>query len=673
MSIVNSTQFKGKQGFRNWRISVKLLVVMLVLILIPLVIVTYLGTRTGSELLKNEAIVNLEMLSHSTAQQIQQLLEDTHYFLRFTASNPDVISYLTSDETSGGNGKDVNNLISYLIQANPSINIVSVFDGKGTVVAHSNPVYVGLDYSFRDYVQAGLNGQEYTSGILVGTTDGQPGIISAAPVSGDQGIIGAVSMRIRGQLVSEILQKTLNLDSKQILEEDLSAIDIYLVNQYGIVMSHSDSQSEWLYKSLGVLPEEEFQTVMDTRMLGLVCPDGSDSCSSGEKVTRQPEPMVALVPLRDELLAAMDTAQSGSMTYCRPDDLGLQPRSLSDCDGEKHVVGFSPVVDKATGGTAGLFMVVVDVPETIFLEGIGRFIVEGAIVSFIVAAVGAAIALLVARMLARPICRLAQAARDVEEEKPFEPQDIAEVIDLGDEVGHLARVFSNMVVALRARMAELRTIYEIGQEISAGVEFDETLKYILSAIHNVIPYDMAELGFYDGDNKQIIVRTDADYVSSRVEKIVYYEPETARIYDVDKGVLARLLETGSALLISDYQEDQDLEVDAVRKWGGGKARSYLGVLLKAKGKVIGSIELVSTQPNTFNEDNSRLLTSIAVQAAIEVQNAKDIQERERLLEQQILNMEIVIDDDKQNQQVEAITSREFFKDLQAQKRKKKPK
>ena len=55
---------------------------------------------------------------------------------------------------------------------------------------------------------------------------------------GDQGIIGAVSMRIRGQLVSEILQKTLNLDSQQILEEDLSKIDIYLINQYGIVMSH---------------------------------------------------------------------------------------------------------------------------------------------------------------------------------------------------------------------------------------------------------------------------------------------------------------------------------------------------------------------------------------------------------------------------------------------------
>ena len=671
MSIVNPTQVKGKRGFRNWRISIKLLVVMLVLILVPLVIVTYLGTRTGSELLKNEAIVNLEMLSHSTAQQIQQLLEDTHYFLRFTAANPEVISSLNSDETTSGSGEDVNHLISSLIQADPSINIVSVFDDKGIVVAHSNPVYVGIDYSFRDYVQAGLNGEEYTSGILVGTTDGQPGIISAAPVIGDQGIIGAVSMRIRGQLVSEILQKTLNLDSQQILEEDLSKIDIYLINQYGIVMSHSNSQSEWLYKSLGVLPDDELQTVMGTRMLGLVCPDGGDSCSNEEKITRSPEPMTALSPLRDELLAAMSTAQSGSMTYCRPGNLALDPMSSSNCDGEKHIVGFSPVVDKATGDTAGLFMVVVDVPETIFLEGIGRFGVEGAIVSLLVALVGVAIALLVARMLAKPIGRLAQAARDVEQEKPFEPQDIADVIDLGDEVGHLARVFSNMVVALRARMAELQTIYEIGQEISAGVEFDETLKYILAAIHHVIPYDMAELGFYDGDHKKIIVRTDADFVSSRAEKIMYYEPETARIYDVDKGVLGRLLEAGLALLISDYQEDQDLEVDAERKWGGGKARSYLGVLLKAKGEVIGSIELVSTQPNTFTEDNSRLLTSIAVQAAIEVQNAKDIQERERLLEQQILNMDIVIDQDKQNQQVEAITSREFFKDLQAQKRKKK--
>jgi transcriptional regulator with GAF, ATPase, and Fis domain len=227
-----------------------------------------------------------------------------------------------------------------------------------------------------------------------------------------------------------------------------------------------------------------------------------------------------------------------------------------------------------------------------------------------------------------------------------------------------------MVLALRARMAELRTIFEIGQKISAGVDFEETLMYILSAIHDVIPYDMAELGFYDEKENHMVVRAAANYVSAIGEDaITYYEPETAHFYDVNEGILARLVEKRSALLIANMQEDQDLEIGAERKWGGTEAKSYLGVVLKAKNKVIGSIELVSGQPDKFDDDNSRLLTSIAVQAAIEVQNAQEVHEREQRLAQQIQQMDIVIDKDKQSEQVDDIINSNFFKSVQEKARK----
>jgi GAF domain-containing protein len=124
------------------------------------------------------------------------------------------------------------------------------------------------------------------------------------------------------------------------------------------------------------------------------------------------------------------------------------------------------------------------------------------------------------------------------------------------------------------------------------------------------------------------------------------------------------VEKRSALLIANMQEDEDLEIGAERKWGGTQAKSYLGVVLKAKNKVIGSIELVSSQPNKFDEDNSRLLTSIAVQAAIEVQNAQEVQEREQRLAQQIQQMDIIIDKDKQSEQVNDIVRSDFFKIVQ---------
>jgi len=673
MSIPNNSQnIQKKLNFRHWRISVKLLVVMLLLTLIPLAVGTYISTQTGGDLLEHESKINLERLAFSTAQRIQQLLADNHQFIHFTSKNRDVISYLNASGEVPVGTQPLYYVIESMLNSNTFINLASVFDEAGTVVAHSNEIYLGKNYLFRDYVQAALSGEEFTSGILVGTTDGQPGIISSSPVFDGAKVIGVISTRIKGQFITDILRSTIRMESKDITPDELDSIDIYLINDYGIVMSHSDPESNWLYKSLGSIPEDEIKTIWDIKMLGVVCPDISESCATEDEVPRIPDAMNALQTMRGELLIALSNRESGSISYCQPENL-TQPIEADDlyCDGEWHVIGFSPVLTSIDSDGSGLFMVVVDIPESVFLGGIDTLMIKSGLVAIIMGVIGVLVALFVARMLSKPITRLARAARDVEADRPFEPKDIADVSSQGDEVGNLARVFSKMVVALRARMAELQTIYEIGQEISAGVDFEETLKYILASIHKVIPFDMAELAFYEERTREMVVRADADFISpNRENNILYYEPETARIYDIDQGVMARLVSRGSVLLIPNMTGDQDIEVGAERKWDNDDAKSYLGVALKAKGKVIGSIELVNREPYQFDEDNARLLASIAVQAAMEVQKAKDIQDREYLLEQQILNMDIVIDQEKQDQQVQAITSRGFFDELKKIKKNK---
>ena len=369
-----------------------------------------------------------------------------------------------------------------------------------------------------------------------------------------------------------------------------------------------------------------------------------------------PTPIPGLQDLRIGLMAAMQAGETGTMVYCRPDQVDDKLIALADCPVEKkHIIGYAPVQSPAAEDV--LFMVIVDVPMSVFSEEISAFVDRGVQVSVVVGLVGLLVALIVARMLARPILRLAQAAQEVEKDQPFKPEDISEVIAQGDELGHLARVFSKMVLSLRARMAELRTIYEIGQEISTGVGLEETLEYILTAINNVIPYDAAELCFYDAATKQMVVRAAAN-----ADGVRYYEPEIARFYASDQGFLAYLRRTGKVLSIDDMKADLEIEPDPMRKWSDIEPRSYLGVALRAKGKVIGAIELVSTRISSFDEDNRRLLESIAVQASIEVQNAQEVQEREQRLSQQIQQMDVVIDKDKQKQQIAAIEETDFFED-----------
>jgi GAF domain-containing protein len=80
--------------------------------------------------------------------------------------------------------------------------------------------------------------------------------------------------------------------------------------------------------------------------------------------------------------------------------------------------------------------------------------------------------------------------------------------------------------------------------------------------------------------------------------------------------------------------------------------------------VIGTIELVSRNTNSFTRDNLRILESIAAQAAIAVQNAQEVIARESKLKQEIYELKIEIDQNKKTRDVTEITKSEYFQELQ---------
>ena len=533
--------------FRNWKISVKLVVTMLILSLIPLILSTVISTRTSSRALSeqtdlsadalseltnlsSEALteqtdisadaltqqnrIALSRLSFSTAQRIEQLLIDNHNFIRMAASDQRAIDYAIADpedrpELQAG----MDSVVTTVLSSNPTLDLIGFYDTAGIVLAHNSPAFVGQDYSSRDFFQASLQGQQFTASIQIGLTTGLPGLSASAPMYQDDEVVGVIATRIQGTFIDEILKSTLSIESEDITSEEKEAIDLYLVNEYGLVMSHSNPESDWLYHGLGTLEEEVINTATTLRLLGGVCPDNAATCDAGVRIPRVPESIPALQPLGDELLGAIEVGNSGSYRYCHPTTLEAELETENTCaNGEWHVVGYAPVrdpfrTDAATGTSRNLLMVVVDVPESIFLqaveqqraqgdeavdqqrvqgiaavdeqqiqgdESVSQQRQQGILIVGLMSAFAIIASVFVGRTLARPIGKLANAATAVEHDQPFEPSDIADVTSQGDEVGNLGRVFSDMVVALRARMAELQTIYEIGNNITSSVDLKPT-------------------------------------------------------------------------------------------------------------------------------------------------------------------------------------------------------
>jgi GAF domain-containing protein len=92
--------------------------------------------------------------------------------------------------------------------------------------------------------------------------------------------------------------------------------------------------------------------------------------------------------------------------------------------------------------------------------------------------------------------------------------------------------------------------------------------------------------------------------------------------------------------------------------------SYLGVPLLVGQKVVGTLELVGAHKGMFDEYARQLLETIAPQAAIAIDNAVQVLERERRLREQIAQLHIQIDQSKRDRQVAEIAETDYFQRLQ---------
>jgi HAMP domain-containing protein len=642
--------------FRHWRISSKLLVVMLLLSLLPLLLAAWIINASSVEALTRQTQEGMTRLGNSMAQHITSALGNNQGLLSMAANDPGVLATLTGEPVPGAESA-LNTAVANLLQANERIDTVGIYDATGTTMAHTDPATIGRDVSARDFIGAALRGETFTSSFRRDLVNDQPGINLSAPVREGGAVVGAVAVHLDQRFVDDVFAQTLDLAGGGISAQGQESIDVYLVDPHGIVMSQLRG-ADWVGRNLGALSPDLEARIAQARPLGGDCPADNPQCLPAEKVARLPQPMPAVQPLGDAVAQALQTGQPGSLRYCHPDDLAA-PSDQQACSGQYAVAAFAPVA--APGQDAGLFAVVVDLPEASFLGSVDRQRLLGFTIAGIMAVVAVLASLLLARTLSRPISTLASTAGEVAADQPFVPNRIADVSDQGDEVGGLARAFSRMVLALQARLAELGAIYDIGRTISASIDLDQTTATLAESLRSAIPYDAAEITLYDeGQGRLALVHA------------VGGEPvEQPRAYAADQGLLGQLVQRRESILASDLSAlpAAQSEDDMQRSWRLLQPLAYLGVPLQVRGKLIGAIELVSHDPGVLTNDHLRLVETIAGQAAVSIQNAQEVQAREAQLKAQIHDLRIEIDEIKRSKQVEEIVDTDYFQRLSVQAKK----
>ena len=170
---------------------------------------------------------------------------------------------------------------------------------------------------------------------------------------------------------------------------------------------------------------------------------------------------------------------------------------------------------------------------------------------------------------------------------------------------------ARLIEETRKRVAELATINSVGEALTTEVELAPLLAIVGEKLRDAFTADIAYIALLDEERGQI--------------EFPYYvedgrhEPQESLPFG--EGLTSQIIQERKTILMN-----HDEEVDQV-KVVGTRARSFLGVPILAGDQAIGAISVQSTTAeDRFTEADARLLTTVAANIGVAVQNARLFEE-----------------------------------------------
>ncbi len=159
--------------------------------------------------------------------------------------------------------------------------------------------------------------------------------------------------------------------------------------------------------------------------------------------------------------------------------------------------------------------------------------------------------------------------------------------------------------------AKLRAVLEMSRTLSRAVRLDDVLKEMLDGLFKVFP--RASYGI-------VLIKEPTGELKVRATRSSLPHKESDEIYS--RTMVQRAIETGEAILSADAISDQEINhIESVRSM---RIQSMMCVpLMSQEGEPLGAIQIVTqiTQQQ-FVQDDLDLLTSMASQAALAVENSR---------------------------------------------------
>nr|HID13583.1 GAF domain-containing protein [Anaerolineae bacterium] len=178
------------------------------------------------------------------------------------------------------------------------------------------------------------------------------------------------------------------------------------------------------------------------------------------------------------------------------------------------------------------------------------------------------------------------------------------------------------------RAERLAVVNRIARAASATLHLDDLVETVYQEIASVFEADAFFIALYDGEADELDFRL-------QVDEGVREPPERRPL---GPGLTTHVVTSRKPLLIRDFEKEKD-RLPPAKLWGTMKAPpSWLGVPMRIGDRVVGVISVQAYRPHAYGEEEQLLLSTIADQVAVAVENARLYDEtRRRLAREERLN------------------------------------
>ncbi len=239
----------------------------------------------------------------------------------------------------------------------------------------------------------------------------------------------------------------------------------------------------------------------------------------------------------------------------------------------------------------------------------------------------AATAFFTRRFLTTPIEGLVVATRKV----AAGDRSVSLPVRAQDELGQLAESFNRMAdqivqaqETLEARVAgrtrELSALYAVTAVASRSLDHETVLSSSLQQVLAVMNCAHGMIHLWDDETETLKLA-----VHQRMPDSVLEDMQTI---PCGEGLVGWVVEHGESLVLTDITSDSRIRLSSIIEKANG--RGYAGVPMHVKNRTIGVLSVIGAQERHFNDEEVRLLNSIADQVGVAVENARLYEQAERL-------------------------------------------